>query len=130
MGPQPVNAVFRVILVIVLTIICSATTIDLIGSGSPWLTLGLATLAAVLVCQRPIPSSICAGTTMLVIDGLVVINGQKDPAHTGLHVAIAALLAAAFALTRSSQTDNSATSQAQEHPVMPVMTSEEVCDED
>ena len=130
MGSKSVNAVFRVVLVIGMTIICSATAIDLIGSGSPWLTLGLAILAAVLVCQQPISSSICAGTTMLVIDGLAVINGQKDPAQAGLHVAIAALLAAAFALTTRSQADNSATSQAQEPPVKPVMTSEEVCDED
>ena len=67
---------------------------------------------------------------MIAIEGLLVITGQKDPAQAGLHVAIAALLAAAFALTAGSHADNSATSQAQEHPVKPVMKSEEVCNED
>ena len=124
------NAVVRLILVILITVISSSAVIDLIGTGTPWLSLGLAAIAAVIVCDRPTSAALCAGLAMAAIEGLVVIHGQRDPAQAGLYVAIAALLAAAFALTAGSHADNSATSQAQGHPVKPVMTSEEVSDED
>ena len=124
------NAVVRLILVVLITVIASSAAIDLIGTGTPWLSVGLAAIAAVIVCDRPTSAALCAGLAMAAIEGLVVIHGQRDPAQAGLYVAIAALLAAAFALTAGSHADNSATSQAQEHPVKPVMTSEEVSDED
>ena len=130
MGAQPLNAVIRLILVILTTVISSSAAIDLIGVGTPWLSVGLAAIAAVIVCDRPTSASLCAGLAMTSIEGLVVIHGQRDPTQAGLHVAIAALLAAAFALTAGSHADNSATSQAQELPVKPVMKSEEVSDED
>jgi uncharacterized membrane protein len=124
------NAVVRLILVVLITVIASSAAIDLIGTGTPWLSVGLAAIAAVIVCDRPTSAALCAGLAMAAIEGLVVIHGQRDPAQAGLYVAIAALLAAAFALTAGSHADNSATSQAQGHPVKPVMTSEEVSDED
>ena len=124
------TVVVRLILIVLITVISSSAAIDLIGLGTPWLSVGLAAIAAVIVCDRPTSAALCAGLAMTTIEGLVVIHGQRDPAQAGLHVAIAALLAAAFALTAGSHADNSATSQAQEHPVKPVMTSEEVSDED
>ena len=124
------NAVIRLILVVLITVISSSAAIDLIGTGTPWLSVGLAAIAAVIVCDRPISAALCAGLAMAAIEGVVVIHGQRDPTQAGLYVAIAALLAAAFALTAGSHADNSATSQAQGHPVQPVMTSEEVSDED
>lgn len=130
MGTEPVNAVLRLSFVVALTVVGSSTTIDLLGFGTPWLSVGLAAIAAVIVCDGPTSAALCSGFAMIAIEGLLVINGQKDPAQAGLHVAIAALLAAAFALTAGSHADNSATSQAQEHPVKPVMKSEEVCNED
>ena len=124
------NAVVRLILVVLITVISSSAAIDLIGTGTPWLSVGLAAIAAVIVCDRPTSAALCAGLAMATIEGVVVIHGQRDPAQAGLYVAIAALLAAAFALTAGSHADNSATSQAQGPPVKPVMTSEEVSDED
>ncbi len=117
-------------LIIVITVVSSTAVVDLIGTSTPWFAVGVAAVASVIVCDQPLSASFCAGLAMLSIEGLVVINGQKDPAQAGLHVAITTLLAAAFALTAGSHADNSATSQPQDHPVEPVMTSEEVCDED
>ncbi len=130
MGRQPVNAIARLILVIFITILSSSAVVDLVGTSAPWLTGGLAAIAAVIVCDRPTSAALCAGLAMATIEGLVVIQGRNDLDQAGFHVAIAALLAAAFALTAGSRADNSATSQAQGHPVKPVMTSEEVSDED
>ena len=130
LGAQSLNAVMRLILVILTTVVSSSAAIDLIGVGTPWLSLGLAAIAAAIVCDRPTSAALCAGLAMTTIEGLVVIQGQNDIHQAGFRVAIAALLAAAFALTAGSHADNSATSQAQEHPDKPVMTSEEVCDED
>ena len=130
MGIQPVNAIARLIIVVLMTILASSAAIDLVGTGTPWLSVGFAAIAAVIVCERWTSAALCAGLAMTTIEGLVVIHGQRDPAQAGLYVAIAALMAAAFALTAGSHADNSATSQAQEPPVKPVMTSEEVSDED
>mgnify|MGYP004315345447 CR=1 FL=1 len=130
METQSVKTISRLTLIILITVVSSTAVVDFIGTGTPWFAVGVAAVASVIVCDRPVSASFCAALAMLSIEGLVVINGQKDPAQAGLHVAIAALLAAAFALTAGSHADNSATSQAQEHPDKPVMTSEEVCDED
>ena len=57
-------------------------------------------------------------------------QADRDLSQLGAHVATAALLAAAFSLTRRTAADNSATSQARETASEGQFESDEVNDED
>jgi hypothetical protein len=108
----------------------STASLDLLGTSSPWLGIVVAAWAAGYTCPHPASAALCAALAVLSFESLVLLQGQKDIAQAGLHLAVAALLAAAFALTMRSPTDNSASSQAQGSPLKQAIMSEEVRDED
>jgi len=108
----------------------STASLDLFGASSPWLGVLVAAWAAGYSCPDPRSAAACAAIGVLAFEALVLLQGQKDLAQAGLHLAIAALLAAAFALTMRSRTDNSASSQAGVLPLDRAIMSEEVGNED
>jgi hypothetical protein len=122
--------VLRIMVIGFVMVAVSTASLDLLGTSSPWLAILVAAWAAGYSCPDPRAAALCAAIAVFAFESLVLLQGQKDLAQAGLHLAIAALLAAAFALTIRSRTDNSASSQAQGLPLDQATMSEEVGNED
>ena len=124
------SVALRIALTLVAAVIASVTSIDLMGQSSPWVAVVVAALVAGWSCSTASAAALCALTALACLEGLVVWRGVGDGAQAAAHLATGSLLAAAFALTRASHADNSATSQAPSSDSEPVKPSDEVSDED
>ena len=124
------KVVLRIAAIGLAMVAVSSASLDLLGASSPWLGIVVAAWAAGYTCPQPASAALCAGLAVLGFESLVFLQGQNEIAQAALHLAVAALLAAAFALTMRSPTDNSASSQAQGPPLKQAIMSEEGRDED
>ncbi len=124
------NVALRVALTLIVAVITGVTSIDMLGQSSPWVPVVAAALVAGWSCHSAPTAALCAAMALTCLEGLVLWRGGGELPQAATHVATGALLAAAFALTRGSQADNSATSQAQDKGSEPVKLSDEVSNED
>ncbi len=120
----------RVALTLIVAVITAVTSIDVLGQSSPWVAVVAAALVAGWSCHNAPAAALCTVMALTCLEALVLWRGTGELAQAAAHVATGALLAAAFALTRGSQADNSATSQAQNKGSEPVKLSDEVSNED
>ena len=90
----------------------------------------VAALVAGWSCSTGTAAALCAAMALACLEALVWWPGLGGVAQAATHLATGSLLAAAFALTRGSHTDNSASSQALDNSGSePVKPRDEVIDE-
>jgi hypothetical protein len=124
------NVALRVALTLIMAVIAGVTCIDIFGQSTPWVAVVVAAWVAGWSCNNATAAALCAAMALACLEALVLWRGLGDVAQAATHLATGSLLAAAFALTRGSHADNSASSQAPDNSSERVKPSDEVSDED
>ena len=125
------NAVLGIAIASLAATMSSTLCIDLFGTGTAWIGVVTAALTSAWWCSTAGAAAVCSGLAIGAMELLAMWpQADRDLTQLGAHVATAALLAAAFSLTRRTAADNSATSQAQETASEGQAESDEVNDED
>ena len=96
-------------------VVAASAAIDLLGVGSPWIGVGAAALTSALLTDRTTAAALSASCAITTLEVLVLWRGvDNDLMQAALHLGGAALLAAAFSLTRLRTAATSATSPGPE----------------